>query len=222
MSLIYNSSTMTAQHSDSKSVDFPPEFEGLTEPFAILKLWWDAAHATRGPLNDPNAVHLTTVDAEQRPHGRVVLVKELRAPSSVVIYTNYTSQKGQEIAQNPNVALTFFWDPLYRQIRLEGRAAKTSRSDSEAYWASRPRARQLSQWISRQSEPTASRAHMEAQLKQAEKEFDGRDVPCPAHWGGYSIHIQSYEFWAGHPDRFHDRIRFTKVQSSWQVERLYP
>lgn len=200
--------------------DFPEQYGGLTNPYAIFQVWWDDAY--RSGLKDPNAFALATVDALGHPHARIVLAKEIRPEIGLVFYTNFQSDKGQEMAANPNVAATFFWDPLHRQVRFQGQVVKLSRKESESYWDSRARSRQLAQITSQQSQPVASRAQMDAEHDIVEAQYAGKPVPCPAHWGGYLIQVQTIELWNGHPDRFHDRYRFTKVQDGWTAQRLYP
>lgn len=202
------------------SQDFPPEFAGLTEPYDIFQAWWDKAH--QSTLNDANAFLLSTVDLQGQPHSRVVLAKEVLKDEGIIFYTNYESDKGQEIEANNKVAATFYWDFLRKQVRFVGVVERISRTQSEKYWESRPRSRQLSQWVSKQSKPVASRSQMEVELAKVEAQFKDQPIPCPKHWGGYLIRPEQIEFWKGQLDRFHDRIRFTKVEKSWTSERLYP
>jgi pyridoxamine 5'-phosphate oxidase len=200
--------------------DFPKDFGGLTDPAAIFQMWWQDAHRTQLP--NPNAFALSTVDGQGRPHSRIVLAKEIRENLGVVFYTNYQSDKGLEMAANANVAALFFWDPLHRQVRINGQVKRLTRQESEAYWNSRPRSRQLSQTTSLQSKAVPNREAMEHALREVEMKFENKPVPCPSHWGGYAIEVASVEFWSGHTDRFHDRYRFTKVEKTWTAQRLYP
>lgn len=200
-------------------IDAPEEFCGFTEPSQILTAWLKEATST--PLRDANAMVLSTLGKDGSPQSRVVLCKEILG-DSVFFFTNYESNKGSEILNTEKVALNFFWDPLARQVRLNGRARRTDRQKSVEYWNSRPRGSQLSGYASHQSKPVNSRQEMLNQLTAIEKQFEGQPVPCPQNWGGYEVSIELYEFWVGRPNRFHDRFRFTKVGDAWQAERLYP
>lgn len=200
-------------------VDPPEEFQGLCKPGAILLAWLDEAKNTS--LREPTAMTLSTIDAGGAPQSRVVLCKEVE-DDSVYFFTNYNSNKGLEIQNSEKVSLNFFWDPLGRQVRITGHARKTSRQRSEDYWATRARGSQLSGFASQQSKEVDSRDKMLAKLAQVEREFEGKAVPCPMHWGGYKVEALAYEFWIGRADRFHDRLRFTKVGDDWVAQRLYP
>ena len=164
---------------------------------------------------------LATVGADNNLHSRVVLCKHWSV-EGFKFYTNYQSRKGLELAQNPNVAAVFYWDALFRQIKISGAVTQTSREDSVAYWASRARDSQLSQYISRQSQAAPNRQVMEQEWEVARQEFLGRDIPCPAHWGGYLIKPERLEFWIGRPGRLHDRHEFEKTSTLWAYRRLYP
>jgi pyridoxamine 5'-phosphate oxidase len=195
------------------------EFLDGMSPIEKLQCWFEEAKKTS--LQNPNAFALGTVDATSAPHARVVLMKDIR-PEGIVFYTNYESQKGRDLAANPNCSALFFWDPLNRQIKLLCKAEKVSRADSEKYWSTRPRLSQLSQWVSKQSRPVPDRETMERELERAKAEFEGRDVPCPGHWGGYILKPTYVEFWIGREGRFHDRYTYRKVESKWLPTRLYP
>jgi len=204
--------------------DFPKEFNGLTEPYDIFKLWWGEAHTLN--LAFANAFTLSTCTRDGQPTARIVLAKEIRHGEGLVFFTNYDSEKGQHIQDNPQVAASFYWDPQFRQVKILGRAERVPRADSEAYWNTRPKDRQLSQWVSRQSQPVPNRSIMEKALAEAELQFKDASPTCPTNWGGYLIRPVSIEFWVGHDNRFHDRIRFTKSQPKdgalWRAQRLYP
>ena len=199
--------------------DFPAEFGGHENPVEIFKLWFDEAHKTQ--LQNPNAFVLSTVATDGRPQSRVLLCKEIR-DSGFVFYTNYESQKGQQLENQPAAAMNFFWDNLHRQVKITGQVSKLSRQDSVAYWESRERSSQLSQWVSKQSKPLARRAEMEMAISHAESEFEGKSIPCPDHWGGYILTPSKIEFWIGRSGRFHDRHLFTMVENQWAAQRLYP
>jgi len=188
-------------------------------PIQKFTEWFEEAKKTT--LKDPNAMVLSTADTEGQPHSRIVLLKDVR-PDGFVIYTNYQSNKGRQIAANPNVAFNFFWDPLFRQVKWRGKAEKLTRAESEAYWKTRPRQSQLGQWVSQQSQPVSTREAMEQELIAAEEKWQNQDVPCPPHWGGYLLAPTYVEFWIGREGRFHDRYTYKKVENTWFGQRLYP
>lgn len=202
------------------TVSDPEGFLAETKsPLLFFSKWYDEGKALG--LRNPDAMLLSTCGADHQPRARVVLLKEQRE-NGLVFYTNYQSQKGRDLQANPNCSLTFYWDQLFRQVHFNGRVEKISREDSVKYWQQRPRLSQMSQWVSKQSQKAHDRLQLENELRLAEKEFSGRDVPCPAHWGGY-IFVPTYvEFWIGREGRFHDRYSYQLVESKWQGARLYP
>lgn len=195
-------------------------FNAQTNPIQRFIQWLQEARANPN-IKEPTAMALATSDKNQQPHARVVLCKEF-SEDGFTFYTNYTSHKGSEIADNAKVAAVFYWDPLARQIRVEGTVTKTSRQNSEQYWNSRPRESQLSQYISQQSQPLRSRAELEDAHKKAQAEFANRPVPCPDQWGGYVIKPSRFEFWIGRSGRLHERYEFEKSSSGWTFRLLYP
>jgi pyridoxamine 5'-phosphate oxidase len=190
-----------------------------TDPWREFQNWF--AEAQKTSLRDPNALVLSTVDEDGNPHSRVVLCKEIR-PEGLVFHTNYLSEKGKELSAHPQCAINFFWDTLHRQVRMNGTVKQLPAAESDAYWKSRSRDSQLTQFASKQSEGLASREQMLEEIKKAEREFQGKDVPRPRHWGGYLFSPEYIELWIGQKDRFHDRFLYTKVQSAWKAQRLYP
>ncbi len=194
-----------------------------SDPMALFETWFEEAiRAMRDKGRDPNAMALGTVDARGRPSGRIVLLKGY-ARRGFVFYTNYGSRKACELEANPWASLTFWWDELDRQVRVEGRAERTDRAVSAAYFASRPRESQLAAAASSQSRPLADRASLLAAMEAARKEYEGRDVPCPEHWGGYLLRPHALEFWQGRPNRLHDRLAYRLDEAgAWRVERLGP
>lgn len=164
---------------------------------------------------------LATSNLQGDLHTRVVLCKEW-SDKGFTFFTNYNSRKGADLANQPKAAAVFYWDPIFRQVKITGHVQKTSRMESEAYWNSRPRESQLSQWISKQSEPVATRAELENAWQEADRKFANRKIPCPDHWGGYLLIPQSIEFWIGQPGRLHDRFEFQKSGDLWTYQRLYP
>jgi pyridoxamine 5'-phosphate oxidase len=174
-------------------------------------------------LPEPNAMTLSTANADGRPSGRIVLLKELTA-EEFIFYTNYTSRKGREMEINPFASLTFYWAELERQVRVEGRVRRVSREKSEAYFRGRPKGSRLGALASHQSTPLPSRAPLEQTLANLETRYrDSDDVPTPEWWGGYAVRPDRLEFWQGRPNRLHDRIVYSRTgEAGWAVGRLSP
>jgi len=139
-----------------------------------------------------------------------------------VLFTNYDSDKGQQLAAVPRAALVVYWHELERQVRIVGEVEKTSRAEAEAYFTRRPRGSKLGAWVSRQSKVISSRDELEQGLREREAEFAGGDVPCPPHWGGYRVKPATIEFWQGRQNRLHDRLCYVREGEGWRVERLAP
>jgi pyridoxamine 5'-phosphate oxidase len=192
----------------------------LRDPVAQFQKWFEEAR--QAALAEPNAMHLSTVNAEGKPAGRVVLLKGIEE-GQFIFYTNYQSRKGQELAHTPWAALTFFWIELERQVRIEGKVSKVARQTSDSYFHSRPRGSQIGAWVSPQSEVIPGRDFLENRQQTLEDQFAGQEVPLPEHWGGFALIPEMIEFWQGRPSRLHDRIRFTlNEQQEWIIERLAP
>jgi pyridoxamine 5'-phosphate oxidase len=171
---------------------------------------------------DINAMILATADAQGRPSARVVLLKGVDE-RGFIFYTNYESRKGQELAQNPNAALVFYWAGQERQVTVAGEVSKLPQPESEAYFRSRPRGSQLAAWASHQGSVVPDRAALEARWKEHAARYADKDVPMPPYWGGYVVAPTRIEFWQGRPNRLHDRFRYTRQpQGSWLIERLAP
>lgn len=190
-------------------------------PLQLAKDWlkWAEENAQ---MDYPNAMNLATVDPQGHPSNRVVLLKEIDE-QGFVFFTNYNSRKGEEIANNPYVAATFYWDKPFRQLKVRGQITKIEREKSEAYWQSRPRASQISQLVSKQSQPVKDRELMDSMYQKAEAEWRDKEIPCPDHWGGYHISPFELEFWIGSSHRFHDRFQFKKDSNHiWLAQRLFP
>lgn len=189
---------------------------------AQFERWFDAAVADPAVV-EANAMSLATADATGRPAVRVVLVKGVDE-RGIVFYTNYGSAKAGDLHANPQAAAVFAWLAHERQVRISGPVSKTSRAETEAYFASRPRESQLGAWASAQSSVVGSRAELEASLAHVSERFAGGPVPAPPHWGGYRIAPLIVEFWQGRPGRLHDRIRFRRdtLDAGWLRERLAP
>ena len=195
------------------------ESDVLDDPIAQFAKWFD--EAVQAQVNEPNAMSVATVAADGKPSSRVVLIKQYDA-RGFTWYTNYESQKGQQLRANPHAALLFFWSEVERQVRIEGTVEKTSAEESDQYFYSRPLKSRLAAIASRQSEPIAGRAQMEANFAAA-AEAGGEAPQRPEHWGGYRLVPQRIEFWQGRRSRFHDRIVFVRqADGSWIVERLQP
>lgn len=191
----------------------------LADPLLQFEKWFE--EALKAETKEANAMTLATVGEGGRPSARIVLLKGLQE-GGFSFYTNYTSRKGQELAKDPNGALVFFWPELERQVRIEGLIETLLPEESEAYFETRPLESQLGAWASNQSSVVADRTVLEERYKALEKEYKGKQVPMPAHWGGYLLKPTTIEFWQGRPGRLHDRILYRKENQSWKIERLAP
>ena len=172
-------------------------------------------------LPEPNAMMLATADEAGRPSCRTVLLKEYDQ-RGFVFFTNYESRKGLELSANPQASLVFPWFAMFRQVLVTGTVERTSRAETEAYFATRPRGAQLGAWASPQSRVLSGRDELEAAWRAAEERFAGHEVPAPPHWGGLRVRPESVEFWQGRVSRLHDRLRYRLADGRWSVERLAP
>jgi len=170
---------------------------------------------------DTAPVALATVDGFGRPSVRMVLLRGADE-RGFVFHTNYHSRKARELDQNPHAALCIHWHSLEEQIRIEGRVERLSDSESDEYFANRPRGSQLGAWASNQSAVLPSRETLEEEYRETERRFEGQEVPRPPFWGGYRLIPERIEFWFGRPDRLHDRLLYVRESDSWTIERLYP
>ena len=191
-----------------------------TSPVMALQGWFDEAEASEARPN-PLAVALSTVSARGIPSSRMVLLKGFNE-TGAVFFTNYTSEKANEIESNPNVSLLFHWDNMQRQIRIQGRAAIISGEESDEYFATRHRLSQVGAWASKQSQPLKSRALLVAKVAALSAKWVGRSVPRPEFWGGYRVSLDMVELWQGHDGRLHDRIRYFCQDGEWSWQRLQP
>jgi pyridoxamine 5'-phosphate oxidase len=181
---------------------------------------WFAAAKNAG-IRAPHAVALATSTAEGSPSLRMVLLKGFDE-HGFVFFTGYVSRKAAELDANPSAALLFYWDPLGRQVRIEGSVEHVPDDESDAYFATRPRGAQLAAAASRQSAALSGREELDARVAELAREYDGADVPRPDHWGGYRLRPEVYEFWQHREDRLHDRIRYRRDAGGWAIERLSP
>jgi len=196
------------------------EEHSQSDPLEQFQSWFDQALKANVP--EPTAMTLATVDHHLRPSTRIVLLKGL-GPEGLVWYTNYQSRKGLELSGNPYAALQFHWVELERVVRIEGRVEKVSDQESDAYFHSRPLDSKLGAWASPQSAVLQERGELELAFSRARSLY-GEAPPRPAHWGGYRLIAQEWEFWQGRPSRLHDRLRYQKLtsQDAWKRERLAP
>lgn len=194
------------------------EENALDDPFEQFRVWFEDTQKEN--LIEANAMCLATADALGRPDARMVLLKGI--DHGFVFYTNLDSAKGKELAANPNAALCFHWKELERQVRIRGAVEPVDRAMADEYFHSRPRGSQLGAWLSRQSTVVANREELERKYREAEKEFEGREVPLPDDWGGYRVIPEEMEFWQGRRDRLHDRLRYRREGERWIRERLSP
>ena len=190
------------------------------DPIAQFRQWYDSAVAADLPL--PNAMTLATVAADGTPAARMVLLKDFDE-RGFVFYTNYESQKGQDLEANPRASLVFYWVTLDRQIRINGAVSKVSREESEEYFRTRPLDSRLSAWASKQSRVIPSREVLETVMRELEEKYKDVDVPIPPYWGGYRLAPDMLEFWQNRPGRLHDRFRYLlQPGGGWLIERLSP
>lgn len=195
------------------------ETDAAIDPFAQFGQWW--LEAVESKIDEVNAMTLATSSAEGFPSARIVLLKGYDR-NGFVFFTNYNSQKGQEIAANPKACLLFFWKELERQVRIDGTVEKISAADSEVYFQSRPVGSRIGAWCSPQSSVIADRSILDKNVEYYSNKFNAQLVPRPDHWGGYIVKPSSIEFWQGRSSRLHDRLRYTKIADAWKIERLAP
>jgi pyridoxamine 5'-phosphate oxidase len=191
----------------------------LSNPFEQFASWFEAAMSA--DIENANAMTLATATKDGRPSARYVLLKEYDE-RGFVFFTNYSSQKGQELAENPQAAIVFYWIQFHRQIRICGQVSKVSESESAAYFNGRQRGSRLSALASDQSSVIESRQVLEQTVALLATQHEGDDIPHPPQWGGYRLEPDEFEFWQGRADRLHDRFRFRMVNRDWVIERLSP
>ena len=190
-----------------------------SDPFALFDEWF--AQATASELNDPEAMTLATADAAGNPSARMVLLKG-HGRDGFVFYTNVGSRKGNELAGNPNVALTFHWKSLRRQVRIEGRVEAVPAPEADTYYATRVRDSQVGAWASDQSRALDRRETLEGRFAEMAARFEGQPVPRPPHWSGFRVVPKAIEFWSDGAHRLHERRLFTRQADGWTEGLLYP
>ncbi len=188
------------------------------DPMTQFRAWFDLWAEVNPYIAD--TMVLSTVDADGRPDARAVLLKGVDS-RGFVFYTNRLSAKGRQLEANGRAALTMVWREIERQVRVAGEVSHVSESESDAYFASRPRGAQISACASEQSTVLSSRAELEARVAELEEQHPD-EIPRPPHWGGYLITPHRVEFWQGRPDRLHDRVRYRREAGNWTIERLAP
>ncbi|HTO35922.1 MAG TPA: pyridoxamine 5'-phosphate oxidase [Flavobacterium sp.] len=191
------------------------------DPINLFHRWF---HETEefGGMDEVNAMTLSTIGLDGFPKARVVLLKKYNE-EGFIFYTNYNSEKGKAITQNPNICLSFFWHTMERQVIIKGIAEKTTASVSDGYFDSRPDGSKIGAIVSPQSEVIVDRDFLDKKLNLLEKEFLGKEIPRPSHWGGFLVRPFQVEFWQGRPNRLHDRIRYTlQDYYNWKIDRLAP
>jgi pyridoxamine 5'-phosphate oxidase len=195
------------------------ENEVAENPVQQFSFWWN--EAMKSEIPEVNAMTLATASKDGIPHARIVLLKSFDA-AGFVFFTNYESNKGNELDNNAKAALVFFWKELERQVRIEGTVKKIAAEESDAYFNSRPAGSRIGAWASPQSNVIAGRDILEENVKRFTEEFEG-SIPRPQNWGGYVVIPVSIEFWQGRINRLHDRILYTKTTNDiWKIERLAP
>ena len=189
------------------------------DPIVQFRSWLAVADAAGVPL--ANAIALATADANGAPSVRHVLLRGIE-DDGFVFFTNHASRKGRELTANARASFTVLWRELDRQVCVRGQVRELDPHASDAYFATRPRDAQVGAWASRQSEPLADRADLERRIAETEERFAGGDVPRPPFWGGYLLLPDEVEYWQGRPFRLHDRFRYTRADTGWRIDRLYP
>ncbi|TDT37178.1 pyridoxamine 5'-phosphate oxidase [Maribacter spongiicola] len=190
-------------------------------PIQLFQTWFYEVEKSDG-VDEPNAMTVSTVGLDGFPKSRVVLLKKY-THEGFIFYTNYNSEKGRAINENPKICISFFWANLERQIIIKGTAEKLAKNLSDGYFESRPDGSKLGALVSDQSTVINSRSVLEDKLTELEKEYEGKEIERPEHWGGYLVRPVSMEFWQGRPNRLHDRIRYTLTDDfDWKMERLAP
>lgn len=191
------------------------------DPINLFNRWFHEVE-DNGGIEEVNAMTVSTIGLDGYPKSRVVLLKKFTF-EGFIFYTNYESEKGKALANNPNICLSFFWPTLERQVIIKGKAEKVAENLSDGYFESRPTGSKLGAVVSLQSQIIPSRAFLEEELKNLENQYLQKEIKRPTHWGGYIVKPISVEFWQGRPNRLHDRIRYSlQADFEWKIERLAP
>lgn len=194
------------------------EISAGTDPFVLFQTWFDEAVASE--INDPDAIALASVNADGMPSVRMVLLRQWSV-DGFLFFTNYQSRKSGELLATGKAAFCMHWKSLRKQVRVTGQVGKATAAQSDAYFNSRGRGSQIGAWASAQSQPLGSRAELMGQVEAHDKKFPDA-VTRPPHWGGFCLVPEEMEFWADGEHRLHDRFRFTRADSGWDIQRLNP
>ena len=194
------------------------EISAGTDPFVLFQTWFD--EAVTAEINDPDAIALASVNADGMPSVRMVLLRQW-SEDGFLFFTNYQSRKSGELLATGKAAFCMHWKSLRKQVRVTGQVGKATAAQSDAYFNSRGRGSQIGAWASAQSQPLGSRAELMAQVEAHDKKFPNA-VTRPPHWGGFCLVPEEIEFWADGEHRLHDRFRFTRADSGWDIQRLNP
>jgi len=195
------------------------ESDVAADPILQFQKWF--SEAVNAKLYEPNVMTFATADSDGKPSARIVLLKGFDE-QGFVFYTNYESKKAQDLVENPQAALVFFWAELERQIRIEGIVSKVDKEISEAYFQSRPIGSQIGAIASAQSSVLMDRSILEERVAELTAQYEGKTIPKPEHWGGYLVEPKHIEFWQGRSSRLHDRITYDYTDGSWKINRLAP
>jgi len=200
--------------------DSVPLLEADVDPDPVVQFsrWFEEAATV---VRMPEAVAVATASTDGHPSARMVLMKHFDE-QGFVFHTNYESRKGSDLTQNPRCAMLFYWDPLGRQVRIEGGAERIPASQSDEYFLTRPRGGQIGALASHQSQPIASRSELDGRQQELTERFDGQPVARPPWWGGFRVVPDTFEFWQNRADRLHDRLRYVRDGGSWAIVRLQP
>jgi len=190
-----------------------------SSPIKLYEAWFNDARDSE-KITEPNAMILSTA-MNGKVNSRTVLLKDQRL-DQFIFYSNYRSRKGEELGHNPNCSLLFPWVEMERQVIISGVATKIPRSETEKYFHSRPRKSQIGAWVSDQSEIIKDRASLIIREKELSEKFENKEIPCPPHWGGYSVLANQIEFWQGRTSRLHDRIVYKNANNKWSSYRVQP
>ena len=195
------------------------ESDVAADPILQFQKWF--SEAVNAKLYEPNVMTFATADSDGKPSARIVLLKGFDE-QGFIFYTNYESKKAQDLVENPQAALVFFWAELERQIRIEGIVSKVDKEISEAYFQSRPIGSQIGAIASAQSSVLMDRSILEERVAELTAQYEGKTIPKPEHWGGYLVEPKHIEFWQGRSSRLHDRITYDYTDGSWKINRLAP